>query len=146
MKKIIAGIVFLLCIGGILYQNAGRVILTYLSERKLINPFQASTTASTSFSPPYKNGAYTGIVANAFYGNIQVKVTVQGGKITDINFLQYPDNQMHSVVVNILAIQSLKQEAIQSQGSIVDIVTGATSTSGAFMQSLKSALLQSKKV
>ena len=39
---------------------------------------------------------------------------------------------------------NLKQEAITAQNAQVDIVSGATDTSNAFMQSLSSALSQAK--
>jgi len=39
---------------------------------------------------------------------------------------------------------SLKQEAIQTQSAQVDIVSGATQTSQAFIQSLASALTKAK--
>ncbi len=90
----------------------------------------------------YKNGTYTGSVANAFFGNVQVQATVQGGKITNVQFLQYPSDRSYSQYVNSQAMPYLTQEAIQAQSSNVNIVSGATQTSQAFQQSLASALSQ----
>jgi uncharacterized protein with FMN-binding domain len=90
----------------------------------------------------YKNGTYTGSVADAFYGNIQVQVTISGGNITDVQFLQYPSDRSTSVYINSQAMPLLKQEAIQAQSAQVSGVSGATATSGAFIQSLGSALSQ----
>lgn len=92
----------------------------------------------------YKDGVYTGSVADAFYGNVQVQVTVSGGKITDVVFLQYPNDRSTSVEINQQAMPYLKQEAIQVQNSQVDTVSGASQTSRAFRESLASALSQAK--
>jgi uncharacterized protein with FMN-binding domain len=90
----------------------------------------------------YKDGTYTGSVADAFYGNVQVQVTVSGGNITDVQFLQYPSDRSTSRFINSQAMPLLTQEAIQAQSAQVDGVSGATATSGAFIQSLQSALSQ----
>lgn len=104
---------------------------------------QTATTAPTTNSQ-YKDGSYTGSEADAFYGFIQVKATVSGGKITDVTFLQYPNDRGESVRINQRAMPLLKQEAIQAQSSQVDGVSGATDTSQAFIESLTSALNQAK--
>jgi len=90
----------------------------------------------------YRNGTYTGSAEDAYYGNVQVAATITGGKITDVNFLQYPDTHPDSVMINQQAMPWLKQEAIQKQSANVDIISGATFTSQAFTQSLANALSQ----
>lgn len=92
----------------------------------------------------YKNGTYIGSVADAYYGNVQVQVTVQSGKVSDVKFLQHPGGRSYSIFVNSQAMPYLIQEAVQAQNSNVDIVSGATETSLAFQQSLASALAQAK--
>ncbi len=98
--------------------------------------------ASSSSAGTYKDGTYTGSVADAFYGNIQVQAIIKGGKITDVKFLQYPNDRPNSVAINQQAMPYLKQEALQAQSANVDGVSGATDTSQAFVQSLSSALQQ----
>ena len=105
----------------------------------------SGTRSTNSGSSPatttaYKDGTYTGDAADAFYGNIQVSVTIQSGKITDVQFLQYPNDRENSVMINQQAMPLLRQEAIQAQSAHVDGVTGATDSSQAFVQSLSSAL------
>jgi len=90
----------------------------------------------------YKDGSYTGSVADAFYGNIQVQAIISGGRITDVKFLQSPNDRNTSIEINSQAMPLLKQEAIQAQSAQVDGVSGATASSGAFIQSLQSALQQ----
>ena len=104
----------------------------------------ASLTTSSTAQPTgkYKNGTYTGSVADAFYGNIQVQVVISGGKITDVIFLQYPSDRRTSIEINSQAMPFLKQEAIAAQSAQVDGVSGATATSQAFIESLTSALQQ----
>jgi uncharacterized protein with FMN-binding domain len=92
----------------------------------------------------YKNGSYTGPTADAYYGNVQVQAIVQSGKLTDVQFLQYPNDRGTSIRVNGAAMPKLTQEAIQAQSANVNIVSGATATSQAFIQSLASALAMAK--
>lgn len=99
---------------------------------------------SGSMMGQYKDGSYTGSVADAFYGNVQVRVTVAGGKITDVTFLQHPSDRQTSQIINSQAMPMLSQEAIQAQSAQVDGVSGASATSQAFVQSLDSALQQAK--
>jgi len=101
-----------------------------------------STPSANGTTSSYKDGQYTGDAADAYYGYIQVKVTISSGKITDVVFLQYPNDRQNSIYINSQAMPILKQEAIQAQSAKVDIVSGATDTSSAFIQSLTSALNQ----
>jgi uncharacterized protein with FMN-binding domain len=104
---------------------------------------------SASGTPPttigaYKDGTYTGAVADAFYGNLQVVATIQGGQLADIKFPTYPNNGGHTLQLSQNDLPILKQEAITAQSANVNIVSGATQTSQAFEQSLASALAQAK--
>lgn len=88
----------------------------------------------------YKDGTFTGDATDAFYGNIQVKAIITGGKISDVVFLQYPNDRSTSREINAQAMPLLKSEAIVAQSASVDIVSGATDSSKAFRTSLNSAL------
>lgn len=92
----------------------------------------------------YKNGIYTGAVANAYYGNVEVQATVQGMKVTTVTFLQYPNTHSTSRSINAHAMPILQQEAIQAQSAQVDSVSGASLTSKAFVESLTVALGQAQ--
>jgi len=100
-----------------------------------------SVAASTA---TYKDGQYIGDVADAFYGNLQVQATISGGQLSDVTFLQYPNDRRTSIEVNQYAMPLLKQEALKAQSGQVDIVTGASDSSQAFIESLTSALAQAK--
>jgi uncharacterized protein with FMN-binding domain len=117
------------------------------------SPTSADPAASGTAGPPnatsttnalYKDGTYTGTVADAQWGNVQVQVVIQKGGITNISFLQYPNERNRSVMINSYADPQLISEAIQAQSATVDVVTGATDSSEAFMQSLSDALSQAK--
>jgi uncharacterized protein with FMN-binding domain len=108
-------------------------------------PLKGSTPAvSSSSTGSYKDGTYTGSVANAYYGNVQVQAVISGNKLTDVQFLQYPNDNPNSQYINQQATPYLKQEALQAQSAQVNGITGATLTSQAFTQSLSSALSQAK--
>lgn len=88
----------------------------------------------------YKDGTYTGSVADAYYGNVQVQAIIQGGKLSNVVVLQYPNDRGRSISINTQAMPYLKSEAIKAQGTNIDIVSGATDSSSAFIQSLGDAL------
>jgi uncharacterized protein with FMN-binding domain len=112
----------------------------------------SNTKTQTPSNPPtpivkngiYTDGTYTGGTADAYYGNIQVQAIIQNGQIADVQFLQYPNDRGTSIRINGAAMPILKSEAISAQNANVDIVSGATDSSQAFIQSLGSALAQAK--
>jgi uncharacterized protein with FMN-binding domain len=104
----------------------------------------ASAGATGTSSGHYKNGTYVGKVADAQWGYVQVKAVIQNGNITDVQFLQYPSDRNRSIEINSYADPQLTNEAIQAQSAQVDIVSGATDSSEAFMQSLADALSQAQ--
>ena len=144
MKKIIVIAFILVFASYLIYQNDSSWLLYILTYTTGKGSQVSTPSSSTDPKPPYKDGSYTGNSEDAYYGNVQVKTVVSGGKITDVQFLQYPHDAARSLAINTLAMPNLKQEAIQAQTVHVDIVSGATDTSNAFMQSLASALIQAK--
>ena len=101
-------------------------------------------TATTKPVGMYRDGEYTGPVVDAYYGLVQVKAVVQGGRITDVQFLQYPNDRRTSQRINSIAMPYLQQEAVQAQSSYVNLISGATLTSEGFVQSLQAALQSAK--
>lgn len=134
MKKYFIGLATIVVIGGF--------YLLYKNQHAVSAPQAQSVSKSPSVV--YKDGTYTGSAADAYYGNVQVQATIQGGNITNVAFLQYPDTHSTSVQINTQAMPYLQQEAIQAQSATVNIVSGATDTSEAFQQSLASALTQAQ--
>ena len=117
------------------------------------DPRPASKDISTpTLAPPsqskllglYRDGIFRGDVADAYYGNVEVEALIQNGKIADVNFLQYPDDRKTSIKINTQAMPYLRAEAVQAQSADVDVISGATQTSGAFVESLSAALAKAK--
>ncbi len=90
----------------------------------------------------YKNGTYTGSVADAYYGNIQVQAIISNGKIANVTFLQYPNDNRTSLSINSQAMPYPTQQALQAQRAQVNTDSGASDSSAAFRQSLQVALNQ----
>lgn len=109
---------------------------------QVVTPSPIANVQVLQTSGKYKDGVYVGDSIDANYGNIQVKVTIANGKITDIQFLDYPHDRARSQTINTEATPILVSEAIAAQNADVDAVTGATFTSAAFIESLQSALDQ----
>ncbi len=101
-------------------------------------------TAAPARTGAYRDGQYTGNLADAFYGTVQVEATIQNGQITDVQFLDYPHDRRTSQRINEQVMPWLKTEAIQAQNANVDLISGATLTSQAFVQSLQTALQQAR--
>ena len=101
----------------------------------------ASQTTSSS-TTTYKDGTFTGAAADTPYGTVQIAVVVNSGKITDVKFLRMPNDQGHSQEVTSIAGPMLKQSTLQHQSAHIDFVSGATSTSDGYAQSLQAALDQ----
>lgn len=106
------------------------------------NDSSSSSNANSNSTGQYRDGEYTGDSISFLYGIMQVKVVVHDGKISDVQFLKYPNDRSTSIVINRQVMPILKQEAIQAQNANVDIVSGATDSAQAFQRSLASALMQ----
>lgn len=102
------------------------------------------STSNNSSSQIYKDGTYTGSVEDAFYGYIQVQAVITGGRLNDVIFLKYPNDNATSRFINQEAMPILKSEAIQAQSANVDLVSGASDSSPAFVRSLSFALSKAK--
>lgn len=142
MKKFLLSIFVVLTFSGFVYRER---LVSSDDEVNVITPMNQMMGGSQMMSNKYKDGEFTGIVADAYYGPMQVKAIISGGKITDVLFLQYPNDRRTSIEINSQAMPYLKQEAIQSQSAKVDIVSGATQSSNGFRETLQSALNKALK-
>jgi uncharacterized protein with FMN-binding domain len=93
----------------------------------------SSTTSAAAKS-------YTGAVAQTEWGPVQVKITVKAGKITKVDVVQYPNGNPRDAQINAYALPILVQDTIKAQSAKIDMISGATVTSGGYLQSLQSAL------
>jgi uncharacterized protein with FMN-binding domain len=83
---------------------------------------------------------YAGQAVSTRYGDVQVQITVQNGKITDVAALHLTDAERRSQMISATAAPILRSEVLQAQSANVQTVSGATITSDAYLQSLQAAL------
>ena len=105
------------------------------------NQYNLTTSISSVL---YRDGQYDGLAVDAYYGDVKVRAIIQSGILADVEFLVYPKDRNYSNEINTYAMPILKAEAIKNQSAKVDIVSGATNISNAFIKSLSSALEQAK--
>lgn len=130
-------------------QPAAKVPLASFTDTRMRQTAPASASRQTPVTPPpakpkgqYQDGTYTGASVDVYYGFVQVKAVIQNGELADVVFLQYPNDRGTSRYINGQAMPILKQEAIRAQSAGVSGVSGASATSGGFVQSLGDALTQ----
>ena len=105
----------------------------------------AATTAPAATQAPATNsasinGTFTGPSIFVNYGNVQVKITVANGRITDAVAVVAPsgrNDRWTNMAVPILKAQTLKAQSADIQGA-----SGASYTSYGWYTSLQGALAQ----
>jgi len=140
-----------------------RVITTVLVAAVLALPVAGWTrpaVASTTATPK-KKVVTRKVVGTAVeterWGPVQVtivvrKTTITTGtkkkvtrKITAVS-ATYPEDSPRSILLNENAIPILRAEALKAQSANIDLVSGATGTSEAFVQSLQAAIFAMRRV
>jgi uncharacterized protein with FMN-binding domain len=103
-----------------------------------------ATTGSTGGSPSTTAATRTidGPAIGTRYGDVQVRVTVQGTTVVDVQAIALPFDRSKSQRISDAAAPLLRQEALQAQSARIDVVSGATYTSEGYAQSLQGALDQ----
>jgi uncharacterized protein with FMN-binding domain len=76
-----------------------------------------------------------GPAVNTSEGTVQVQVTFQGTKITDVKALRAPNSNPTR-----MALPLLRASALKAQSADIDTVSGATATSDGYKQSLQAAI------
>lgn len=74
------------------------------------------------------------------YGDIEVKVTKTGSRITNISVVKLDVTDPRSEQIDEVAVPELRSQAMSAQSAKIDGVSGASYTSSAYAQSLQSAL------
>jgi uncharacterized protein with FMN-binding domain len=104
-------------------------------------PAPAATQTPTP-TPKAASGTFTGADVQTRFGDVQVRITVTNGKVTDVKAVQLPSDRARSAEISQYVEPVLRQEAISAQSAQVDVISGATYTSEAYAQSLDDALRQ----
>ena len=106
-------------------------------------PPPQGTTPSTGAAPPTTNAGnqtVDGDTISTKYGDVQVRVTVSGGRLVDVQAVQLPSDRARSQGISSDAGPLLRNEALRAQSARINTVSGATYTSDGYAQSLQSAL------
>ena len=90
---------------------------------------------------PAAQGTMTGPLITTRYGPVQVRVTVKGGKLTDVQAVALPTGGKSGSIADYSA-PILRREALAAQGAGIHAVSGATYTSEGYASSLQAALDQ----
>ena len=99
-----------------------------------------ATTAPATTSKTSINGTFTGPSINVNYGNVQVKITVVNGRITDAVAVVAPSGK-NDRYTN-MSVPTLKKQTLAAQSANIQGVSGASYTSYGWYTSLQGALAQ----
>ncbi|MFC3898841.1 FMN-binding protein [Lentzea rhizosphaerae] len=121
------------------------------TQQQKQTPAPQTTAPKTTGSAPKANGTapttqqqqqqqaqtrnVSGPAVNTSEGTVQVQVTLQGNKITDVKALRAPNSNPTR-----MALPLLRESALKAQSADIDTVSGATATSEGYKQSLQAAL------
>ncbi len=100
----------------------------------------AATQAPATTAPAAINGTFTGPSVFVNYGNVQVKITVVNGRITDAVAVKAPSGR-NDRWTN-MAVPILKQQTLKAQSANIQGASGASYTSYGWYTSLQGALAQ----
>ena len=109
----------------------------------------SSTTSPPQTAPPLTappttalTGTFTGPEVRTRFGPVQVQVTIQDGRMVDVQALELPDHARTSRWINDQAGPILNSEALRIQSADIQHLGGATYTWRAYTESLQAALDQ----
>ena len=100
-----------------------------------------ATAAPTQSAPQpigATDGSFTGDPISIRYGTVQVKITVQGGKIVDAQAVKAPTGSNDRYTQ--MAVPRLREQTIAAQSAKIQGVSGASFTSYGWYKSLVSAV------
>ena len=141
----IGGILPIVCLFLSVFYSAGkyRAALEANVDKIRVQETVAESKESAeanSASGAYKDGEYLG-KASAYNGNVEVKVTISGGRITAIDIVKTKDEEDYFFD----AQKKVIPEILEKQSTDVDAVAGATTSSEGIAHAVEKALEQAKQ-
>jgi uncharacterized protein with FMN-binding domain len=110
------------------------------------SPGSSSTTApsgsTTSTTTAPATHTVTGKLETYGYGQLKVRATMTGGKLTDVKVVTLQTAETYSQQLANQVIPMLRSQALKAQSAKIHGISGATYTSEAFAYSLQAALSQ----
>lgn len=108
-------------------------------EKDLQNASDAGAVKVKVSDTTYKDGSYTGI-GKGKNGDINVTVTVKGGKISEVKL----NSQQETKGISDPAIEKLPKAIVGANGTAVEVISGATLTSQGIIDAVNKALESAK--
>lgn len=100
----------------------------------------AASGSSPAQGTTARTQVISGNVANTAYGPVQIQLTVTNHRIVKVTILQQPTATAHDLQIGQFAFPQLEAETFSAQTAKINAVSGATYTSGGYIQSLQSAI------
>ncbi|MDN0195734.1 FMN-binding protein [Streptomyces sp. S.PNR 29] len=113
---------------------------------RILTPVRLNLRHRLRVESVHKDGATTGTrtvtgdSVQTRWGPVQVRITVEDGKLTDVTAVVHPTENPRDQQIDSYAVPRLRAEALQVQSADIDTVSGATCTSEGYRRSLQSAL------
>jgi uncharacterized protein with FMN-binding domain len=135
-------------LAGVALTGCGQHKLHRSDQPAAITTSQAPASARSTTSPTgpqhKATGTFTGANVLTKFGDVQVSLTLEHGRITDVQWLKLPYDRRRSQYISQNASPILRSEVLSAQSAHIDLVSGATYTSEAWANSVQSALAQTR--
>lgn len=109
-----------------------------------VSPSPTTGPTSTPSPSPSPSGAASGTFMGGDFpnqfGDVQIRLVIANGHITDVQQVQMPVDRARSAYISQVAGPLLRTEVLQAQSAQINIISGATYTSQSYAQSVESAL------
>lgn len=102
------------------------------------------TPAYAAAAGAVKSQTFRGPTEYVDHGPVQVTIVTRSKKIVAVKVTNSPEDG-RSVTIQSTAIPTLKAETLRAQSARIQVVSGATDTSGGYITSLQSAVNAAKK-
>lgn len=135
MRRILLWVVATVTVLVLLFSYRTSTSSTMAASQQTGATTPAADRASLSVSGPVDGDAVP-----TRFGVVQVRITVQDGRIASAEALQVPYRDRRDQEINARAVPLLAAQTVQRQSAQLDAVSGATLTSVGYMQSLQSAI------
>ncbi len=135
-------------LSALLTLTAGAGIASRVSAASALTAAPAAPNQTAALQPTaeatavlYGDGEYQGdSVSAGRWGSVETTVTIRDGQIVDLSVVNYPHSTSLSTRISQSVLPRLMQEVVDKQSADVDVISGATMTVDAFVQSVQSAL------
>ena len=100
------------------------------------------TGAGSSGATAGATGTFSGADIVTKFGDVQVSLTLNHGRIVDVQWLKLPLDRPRSQSISQQASPILRSEVLSAQSAQINVLSGATYTSEAWANSVQGALNQ----